>query len=234
MWTSNNALVPDPDKEDILASKPADWPFLRLGLRMCGWGDGQIKVYLLGTPIIWWFSSIALGIGLLTVAYYLARMQRQYKDWSPGEWDQFLYVGKVAFGGWALHFLPFLVMGRVTYLHHYVSLPLSQSHRADSDQLPTLWFAVLIAGHVLDHFFFSSTKRSHLSKIVWFSFWAGLVLVSFFWFKDLALGVTGPINEHWGWRWRPSWNVSEACCIHQSLLMMRLDVQLEVTSEGGK
>ena len=120
MWTSNNALVPDPDKEDILASKPSDWPFLRLGLRMCGWGDGQIKFYLLGTPVVWWFSTISLALGLLTAGWYLARMQRQYKDWAPGEWDQFLYVGKVAFGGWALHFLPFLVMGRVTYLHHYV------------------------------------------------------------------------------------------------------------------
>ena len=37
MMTSNNALIPDPDKEDILASKPFDWPFLHLGLRMCGW-----------------------------------------------------------------------------------------------------------------------------------------------------------------------------------------------------
>lgn len=30
MMTSNNALIPDPDKEDILASKPADWPWLHL------------------------------------------------------------------------------------------------------------------------------------------------------------------------------------------------------------
>ena len=39
MMTSNNALIPDPDKEDILASTPTDWPLMRLGLRMCGWGD---------------------------------------------------------------------------------------------------------------------------------------------------------------------------------------------------
>jgi dolichyl-phosphate-mannose-protein mannosyltransferase len=84
MWTSNNALVPDPDKEDILASLPLDWPFLRLGLRMCGWGDNQIKYYLLGTPIIWYFSTISLGLALGVAFWYTARAQRSYKDWAPG------------------------------------------------------------------------------------------------------------------------------------------------------
>jgi dolichyl-phosphate-mannose--protein O-mannosyl transferase len=37
MMTSNNALIPDPDKEDILASLPTDWPLIRLGLRMRAW-----------------------------------------------------------------------------------------------------------------------------------------------------------------------------------------------------
>lgn len=104
MWTSNNALIPDPDKEDILASVPLDWPFLRLGLRMCGWGDNQIKFYLLGTPVIWWGSTMAIGVVGLLGLWYIARAQRQYKDWKDGEWDQWLWVVKVAFGGWALHF----------------------------------------------------------------------------------------------------------------------------------
>ena len=88
MWTSNNALVPDPDKEDILASGPLDWPFLRLGLRMCGWGDGQIKYYLLGTPIIWYFSTVSLALGLGIAFWYAARIQRQYNEWAPGEYTQ--------------------------------------------------------------------------------------------------------------------------------------------------
>lgn len=123
MMTSNNALIPDPDKEDILASKPLDWPFMRLGLRMCGWGDDQPKYYLLGTPVIWWGSTISLGLSLLALVVYLMRAQRRYVDMEPrmllkmrrrvfmadmltftGEWDHFLYVGKIAFIGWFLHY----------------------------------------------------------------------------------------------------------------------------------
>ena len=80
MMTSNNALIPDPDKEDILASKPFDWPFLNLGLRMCGWGDTQLKYYLMGTPVIWWGSTISLGVALLALGAYWLRAQRKYID----------------------------------------------------------------------------------------------------------------------------------------------------------
>lgn len=160
MWTSNNALIPDPDKFDVLASAPFDWPFQHLGLRMCGWGDTQIKYYLVGTPLIWYGSTISLLIAVLLLGFYLFRQQRKYVDMEPraafhtpgvvidnterlyaGEWDHFLYVGKIAFFGWFFHFgrppcyrlarsdliftqAPFLIMGRVTYIHHYVRVPL--------------------------------------------------------------------------------------------------------------
>ena len=82
--TSNNALIPDPDKEDILASSPSDWPFLHLGLRMCGWADTQTKYYLLGTPIIWWAGSTSLIVAVIAVTIYILRQQRKYKDFDPG------------------------------------------------------------------------------------------------------------------------------------------------------
>lgn len=101
-------------------------------------GDNQTKYYLLGTPIIWWAGSTSLVVSITVLGIYLLRQQRKYKDFEPGklmwfvlakfvdinsiadEWEHFLYVWKVATVGWLLHFLPFLVMGRVTYIHHYV------------------------------------------------------------------------------------------------------------------
>lgn len=86
MMTSNNALIPDPDKADILASKPLDWPFLHLGLRMCGWADTNVKYYLLGLPINYWGGAISLILGLLTLGWYLVRMQRKYVDMDERKW----------------------------------------------------------------------------------------------------------------------------------------------------
>jgi dolichyl-phosphate-mannose-protein mannosyltransferase len=83
--TSNNALIPDPDKQDILASKPFDWPFLHLGLRMCGWADVQTKYYLLGTPVIYWGGALSLVFGIVTFGVYVMRMQRKYVDMEPSE-----------------------------------------------------------------------------------------------------------------------------------------------------
>ena len=130
MMTSNNALIPDPDKEDILPSKPFDWPFLHLGLRMCGWGDEQTKYYLLGTPLIWWGGATSLIVSLCTLGVYLLRMQRKYADMDPrglfsialrriltivDEWDHFLYVGKITFFGWALHYCKHFVCSYCTW-----------------------------------------------------------------------------------------------------------------------
>lgn len=223
MMTSNNALVPDPDKEDILASKPFDWPFLHLGLRMCGWGDNQIKYYLMGTPVIWWGSSLSLIVAILSTGVYILRSQRKYIDMESREWEHFLYVSKIAFLGWALHYgasftnltdltdtfraVPFLIMGRVTYVHHYVRLsPFYKCRTPLIDglllQLPTLYFSVLMFGHLLDHFIFSSKRLTNQKKMIAFGVISSVIVLTFWWFRGVAFGIDGPIADHKGLQWR--------------------------------
>lgn len=77
MWLSNNALIPDPDKDDILTSSPWQWPLTTVGLRMCSWGDTSVKFYLLGNPSVWWPSFASLIAFLLLCAVYDIRARRQ-------------------------------------------------------------------------------------------------------------------------------------------------------------
>ncbi|EPQ27276.1 uncharacterized protein PFL1_05199 [Pseudozyma flocculosa PF-1] len=220
MMTSNNALVPDADKEDILASKPFDWPFLWNGLRMNSWADNSTKYYLIGNPAIWWTSSLSLGAFVVTLLWYLMRQQRRIQDLSPRDFDHFVYVGKVAGFGWILHYAPMLSLGRVCYLHHH---------------LPILYFQVLMLAHLLDHFLWNDTtawyrfasvdaavaaggggvkrravRRQPLSQGVKNASFlaASLVVVGvFWWFRGNSYGFDGDIHKIKGLKWRKSWNI---------------------------
>ncbi|CAG8687255.1 4908_t:CDS:10 [Dentiscutata erythropus] len=161
MYTTNNALIPDPDKEDILASHPWQWPILQVGIRICGWDDNAVKYYLLGNPIIWWSA----------------------------QWTHFLYVGKISFIGWLLHFLPFFIMGRVTYLHHY---------------FPALYFSILMCAFMLDHF---TSSCNPIIKHAIFGISYLAVISVFLYFKDIAFGFDYPSRELKGRQWFSTWNL---------------------------
>ena len=103
---------------DQLTSKPMEWPFCSVGLRMCGWGDDKHKVYLLGNPVVWWLSGGSLLLFGLYTFVYLVRMRRGIYDMDRYQWDLYMFYGKLFGIGWFLHFIPFMIMARVTYLHH--------------------------------------------------------------------------------------------------------------------
>lgn len=191
MWTSNNALTPDPDKYDILSSEPTEWPFVSVGLRMCGWGDNDVKFYLLGNPIVWWLSIGSIFVFLGTTAFYMIRMQRKIFDLSHAQWDHFCYAGKTLFLGWFFHYIPFFIMGRVTYLHHY---------------FPALYFSIIMVPFLLDHF------TRNCSKPVQYAVFIPVyvaVIVTFIQFAPISFGMEGPVSDYSNLVWRKNWNLVE-------------------------
>jgi dolichyl-phosphate-mannose-protein mannosyltransferase len=202
MMLSNNALLPDPDKEDNLRSNPVDWPLLYNGLRMNSWADDNIKFYLIGNPLIWWSSTISLACFVLMWAWYLVQNQRGKQSIESDAYNQFVFVGgQVAGLGWLLHFMPFLMMSRVCYLHHY---------------LPTLYFAVIMLTHMLDHFLFNpSTARYGKSKKqlpAWLrnSLFVFIILSTYLVFQHFShasYGFFGPANAVKLTQWRSTWNI---------------------------
>ena len=86
--------------------------------------------------------------------------------------------------------VPFLIMGRVTYLHHY---------------LPALYFAILVLGLVLDHLVFKRPNIKPQTKWLVFAILAVGTIATFLHFKSIVFGMTGKANDHKGLQWRKSW-----------------------------
>ncbi|KAF9134757.1 Protein O-mannosyltransferase 2 [Mortierella sp. 14UC] len=221
MLNYNNGLVQDPDKNDYLALQPNQWPFLAVGIRLIKWWDNGIKIYLIGNPAVWWSGSFSLGVFVLTLAYYTVLRSRQqqqeqqqeldndtsYKHqptqihvitinnttlMTPQEWDHFTFTGKVTLGGWFLHYLPSLVMGRVMYLHHC---------------LPPLYFTILLCAYLIDHFLRRSKSRPLVKTLVWGVAYA-VVTTTFIFFWPASYGISGPAGDTVrNQQWRAAWDI---------------------------
>lgn len=199
MMTSNNALVPDPDKQDDLASHWWQWPILHVGLRMCSWDDNVVKYYLLGNPIVYWGSTASLVVFSLMLVWYAVRWQRGYPDLTQKDIDQIHYSGLYPFIGWFAHYLPFVAMARVTYVHHYY---------------PALYFAILTAGFCVDW----STRR--LPKPVYYVVHlvlSTIVIGVFVWFIPISFGMVGSNQQYKYLRWFVSFTSN----LHQLLYIIR-------------
>lgn len=192
MMASNNALVPDPDHFDALSSKWWEWPILRTGLRMGSWSSRDLRYFLIGHPFVTFFSTASLPLAALTVAVVLLRWQRQNVDLSVygDEWGFLLSAGVLPLVGWFLHYLPFVMMGRVTYLHHYV---------------PALYFAIFASGFLLEYFV---ARRAHkYLKYPIFAFVLVGVVGGFWYYHPLSMGMTGSSRNYEYLRLRRSWRI---------------------------
>ncbi|KAJ2716397.1 Protein O-mannosyltransferase 2 [Coemansia spiralis] len=193
MGKTNNALSPDVNKYSALESGPLSWPFLIYPMRMVGWGDTSVKYYEIGNPLLWWASAVVCLMYPLRLLWWALQMQRGCSRWHSlrqflGFWDD----SKFLWGGWALHFVPFLFMGRVTYIHHY---------------LPALYFALLLLAFELD-FFFRCWRRGRYLHTAALAIGA-VVAVVFLYFAPFTYGWDRPAEELAGRRWLSSWNIYE-------------------------
>ena len=194
MMTSNNALVPDPDKQDDLASQFWQWPILNVGLRMCGWDNHIVKYFLLGNPVVYWGSTLSLGVFGAMMAWYLVRWQRGYDELKPSDIDQIHYAGLYPVVGWFLHYLPFVAMARVTYVHHYY---------------PALYFAILTMGFVVDWMTRPLARKDKRLEWAVYGVLYMLVIGLFMLFRAVVFGMEGD-NKQWRHlKWFEKWRITD-------------------------
>ncbi|XP_015249567.1 PREDICTED: protein O-mannosyl-transferase 2 [Cyprinodon variegatus] len=199
MIRGNSGLKP---KDNEMNSKPWHWPINYQGLRFSGVNETENRIYLLGNPVVWWINLASLGLYLIMVAVASVAIQRgiplQQKRMEHS--DVLRGGGGLLFLGWLLHYIPFYVMGRVLYYHHY---------------FPAMLFSTMLTGVTLDILL----RSADLLLCQPYSDWLqkggqmGLlftVLYSFHLFHPLSYGMTGPLAHQpgsamAGLKWMDSW-----------------------------
>lgn len=129
MWTTNAGLVESHNWD----SRPPSWPILRRGINF--WGKDSRHIYLIGNPVIWLSSTVAIGIYFVFKGLSILRWQRGYRDYDSVNFKRFDYEIGTSVLGWAFHYLPFYLMKRQLFLHHY---------------FPALYFAITALCQVYD------------------------------------------------------------------------------------
>jgi hypothetical protein len=69
-------------------------------------------------------------------------------------------------------------------------------------QLPTLYFAVLMFAHMVDHFVLTSRYLTSRTKWIIYGSLITAIVANFWWFRGMAFGIDGPIKDYWGVQWR--------------------------------
>ncbi|KAM3068272.1 Dolichyl-phosphate-mannose--protein mannosyltransferase 1 [Clarireedia jacksonii] len=130
MWHTNAGLV----ESHAWDSRPESWPILRRGINF--WGKDNRQIYLIGNPIIWWSSTVAVVIFVAFKGLAVLRWQRGFRDYDNTVFKRFDYEIGTSVLGWALHYFPFYLMQRQLFLHHY---------------FPALYFAIIALCQTYDY-----------------------------------------------------------------------------------
>ncbi|KJE91845.1 protein-O-mannosyltransferase 2 [Capsaspora owczarzaki ATCC 30864] len=190
----NNGLKP---KENEITSRPWQWPINYRGQRFTGWGDNDTRIYLLGNPVIFWGCLVMTVVFILFYAVDAGISQRGYREppWNRERKAKLLATCAWLLIGWAMHYFPFFVMGRILYFHHY---------------FPALLFSCMYSALLLDYFIMRLRMwtMSPRVTIIGTSILLLIMFASFLFFAPVSYGMTGPVNSFFNRRWMESWEFS--------------------------
>lgn len=132
MFYHNNALT----SSHPYASQPVSWPFLLRGVSFWTHNDTREQIYFLGNPVGWWLASSLLavfagiigadqlalrrGMDALDDRKYTYTYQSRLRLTPTGTRSRLYNSTGFFFLTWAAHYIPFYIMGRQLFLHHYL------------------------------------------------------------------------------------------------------------------
>ena len=169
MLRSNVSLT----KSHDYASKWYSWPVMKRPIYYWEGSSGE-KIYLLGNPLVYWLSLASIVVLLLWTAVSVIRNTNKEKSREknrPRNRDR-IKIAIFILAGYLINFLPFIFIGRVMFLYHY---------------LAALVFGVIAIGFLADEL--PARVRRYLMPSITI-----LIFVSFLYFSPLTYGI----EPFWG------------------------------------
>lgn len=130
------------------ASGPLNWPFLLTGISFWTNSADKKQIYLIGNVVGWWVCVVALSIYVGVLGADLVARRRNMDPLQDPIRNRLWNTGGFFLLVWSVHYLPFFVMNRQLFIHHY---------------LPSHLASALIAGVVLS-FILSDRVNYPISK----------------------------------------------------------------------
>lgn len=185
MWQTNKALV----QYHAYGSRPTSWPLLSRGMNF--WAKDHRQIYMLGNPFVWWLAAASLIFYSIVKTLLILRVKRgQHTEGRNRYLVRYDRIAGYFFTGWTMHYLPFYLMNRQLFLHHY---------------FPSLYYSIFLTSTIFD---FSTNRLS--SKIRLRSFMLLTLMTVWTWW------VFSPITYASKWtrtqceqaKWKRSWDFS--------------------------
>ncbi|KAK7542885.1 protein O-mannosyl-transferase 1 [Phyllosticta citribraziliensis] len=116
MFFHNNALT----SSHPYSSFPISWPFLLRGVSFWTDNDTREQIYFVGNPLGWWIASSLLAVFAGIIGADQLAIRRGVDALDDRTRSRLYNSTGFFFLTWAAHYLPFFIMGRQLFLHHYL------------------------------------------------------------------------------------------------------------------
>ncbi|KAM0718739.1 hypothetical protein Q7P37_005810 [Cladosporium fusiforme] len=123
MFFHNNALT----SSHPYASQPIQWPFLLRGVSFWTENETRQQIYFLGNPIGWWIASSILAVFAGIILADQVSIRRGVDALDKRARSRLYNSTGFFFLTWAAHYVPFFIMGRQLFLHHYLPAHLASA-----------------------------------------------------------------------------------------------------------
>lgn len=182
----------------MYASDPLDWLTLKRGVAYWISTNSNAQIHFIGNIVSWLSGTLSLVCYLGLFVFYLLRRQRACYDLNEAVWDKYCTIGEVLCVGFAIHYLPYFLVDRTLFLHHYMPAYMFKL---------CLLAAMVEHGHYLVSNHFKAPRLAQVYLLL-VALWMCSILYVFAYFAPVTYGTSELTSEQvLSMAWKDTWDL---------------------------